>query len=409
VLFVPLTDKTIRKAKPEGKPVRLFDGRGLYLEVAPSGGKWWRWKYRFSGKEKRLSFGVYPEVSLMEARDVCDDARKLLKSGVDPSQQRKSERQSQTDKAANSFEVVAREWLSKNKTVWSEGHTDRVISLFEHDILPFLGTHPVSEIEAPELLTTMRRIEARGAIDTAHRALGHCWQVFRYGIATSRCKRNPAADLRGKGGALTPVKSGHFAAATEPEQLAKILRLLEAYEGTLTVRCALRLAPLVFVRPGELRKAEWSRIDLDKAEWRYTTSKTKIDLIVPLSRQAVAILHELHPLTGHGKLVFPGARSSKRPMSDNAVLAAMRSMEISKEEMTGHGFRASARTVLDEVLKFRPDIIDHQLGHKVKDPNGRAYNRTSFLPERRKMMQQWADYLDKLKDGTKIIPINQAG
>jgi len=404
---MPLTDTAIRKAKPSQKTTRLFDQRGLYLEISPNGGKWWRLKYRIGGKEKRLSLGIYPDIGLKDARDRCDEARKLLQRGIDPSVSRKAEKQLHANMAANSFEIVTREWIAKNATVWIDDHSGRITRLFERDILPWLGGRPISEIEATELLTVMRRIEARGAVDTAHRALGHCWQVFRYGIATGRCKRNPAADLRGNGGALTPVQGHHFAAATDPSKLAKILRSMDGYEGTLPVRCALRLAPLVFVRPGELRKAEWQAIDLDQAEWRYVISKTKTDHIVPLSRQAVEILRELQPLTGPGKYAFPSARSNKRPMSDNAILVAMRAMEIGKEEMTGHGFRAAARTILDEVLKVRVDLIEHQLGHRVKDPNGRAYNRTSFLPERKRMMQQWADYLDRLKAGAEVIEMAQ--
>jgi integrase len=250
----------------------------------------------------------------------------------------------------------------------------------------------------------MRRIESRGAVESAHRALNRCGQVFRYGVATGRCERDPSGDLRG---ALAKVAGSHFAAATEPEHLAKILRAMDGCGGTLVVRCALRMSPLVFVRPGELRKAEWKDIDLDKAEWRYVVSKTKTAHIVPLSRQALAILGELHPLTGRGKYVFPGARSNKRPMSDNAILAAMRRMDIGKDEMSGHGFRAAARTILDKVLNVRPDYIEHQLAHAVKDPNGRAYNRTAHLPERRRMMQQWADCLDRLKSGAEVIPIGQ--
>ena len=248
----------------------------------------------------------------------------------------------------------------------------------------------------------MRRIENRGALETAHRALGNCGQVFRYAVATGRAMRDPCGDLRG---ALPPVKGEHFAATTEPKRVAELLRAMDGYEGTLTVRCALRLAPLVFVRPGELRNAEWADIDLDAAEWRYTVTKTRTPHIVPLSRQAVEILRELHPLTGRGRFVFPGARSNGRPMSDNAILAAMRRMGIGKDEMSGHGFRAVARTILDEVLGVRPDYIEHQLAHAVRDPNGRAYNRTAHLPERRKMMQQWADYLDTLKAGAEVIPL----
>lgn len=399
-----LTNTAIRNLKPGKATARHFDERGLYLEVAPAGGKWWRLKYRFAGKEKRLSLGVYPVVSLKDARDRRDEARKLLAAGIDPSANRRAEKAANADRVANSFEVVAREWYQKHFDSWSASHRVRLLRLFERDIFPWIGNRPISEIEAPELLKVVRRIEDRGAVETAHRALQNCGQVFRYAIATGRAKRSPAGDLRG---ALIPVKGNHFAAATEPEKLAEILRAIDGYEGMFTVRCALRLAPLVFVRPGELRQAEWKDVDLDAAEWRYTATKTKTPHIVPLSRQTVEILREIQPLTCKGRYVFPGARTARRPMSDNAILAAMRRMGIPKNEMTGHGFRAAARTILDEVLGFRPDIIEHQLAHAVKDPNGTAYNRTAFLPERRKMMQQWADYLDSLKAGAEVVSINQ--
>jgi integrase len=261
---------------------------------------------------------------------------------------------------------------------------------------PDLGQRPIAEIEAPDLLCALRAIEARGKDTTARLARQYAGMVFRYGIATGRCKRNPAADLRG---ALTPVSKSNFAAVTEPAHLGKILLAFDAYDGTLPVRCALRLAPLVAVRPGELRKAEWKDVDLDKAEWRFVASKTSPNHLVPLSKQAVALLREVQPLTGAGRFVFPSARSAKRPMSDAAVLAAMRRMEIPADEMTGHGFRATFRTIGAEVLKFRVDLMEHQLAHAVKDANGTAYNRTSFLPERKRMMQRWADYLDQLKTG----------
>jgi integrase len=399
-----LTDTKIRNAKPGKKPQRLFDERGLYLEVSPAGGKWWRLKYRFGGKEKRLSLGVYPDVSLKDARDRRDDSRKLLADGIDPSVNRKATKAASIYRAANSFEVVTREWFAKFSVDWAPNHSVRVIRLFERDIFPMIGGLPISEVTAPELLAVLRRIEARGALDTAHRAKQGCGQVLRYGVATGRCQRDPSSDLRG---ALPPVKGEHFAATTDPSKLAGILRAIDGYEGDLIVRCALRLAPLVFVRPGELRHAEWKDIDLKGAEWRYTVTKTKTQHIVPLSKQAVAILKELQPLTGEGRYVFPGARSSQRPMSDNAVLAAMRRMGIGKEEMTGHGFRAVARTILDEVLGFRPDLIEHQLAHAVRDPLGRAYNRTAHLPERKKIMTKWADYLDKLKAGSAVISIDQ--
>ncbi|WP_018718296.1 tyrosine-type recombinase/integrase [Arhodomonas aquaeolei] len=402
-----LTDTAIRNAKPGDKARKLFDGGGLYLEVAPSGGKWWRLKYRYGGKEKRLSLGVYPDVSLKDARDRRDEARKLLANDIDPSENRKATRAAKVERAANSFEAVAREWYAKHSPNWSANHGDRIIRRLERDIFPWLGGKPIADITAPQLLEVIRRIEQRGALETAHRALGNCGQVFRYAVATGRAERDPSGDLRG---ALPPVKGTHFASVTEPKKVSEVLRALDGYEGTLPVRCALRLAPLVFVRPGELRHAEWDDIDLEAAEWRYTVKKTNTPHIVPLSRQAVDILRELHPLTGNGRYVFPSARNPKgdKPMSDNAILAAMRRMGISKEEMSGHGFRAMARTILDEVLGFRPDFIEHQLAHAVRDPNGRAYNRTAHLPERRKMMQEWADYLDKLKAGAVVIPINQS-
>jgi integrase len=393
-----LTDIQVRNAKPAEKARKLFDERGLYLEVSPKGGKWWRFKYRFGGKEKRLSLGVYPDISLKDARERREDARKLVANGIDPSEARKAAKSAGEDRAANSFEVIAREWFAKRSSTWVPSHADRIIRRLERDIFPWLGRKPTTDINAPQLLEAVRRIEARGAVETAHRALQDCGQVFRYAIATGRAERDPSGDLRG---ALTPVRGKHFAAVTEPADAAKVLRALDGYEGTLPVRCALRLAPLVFVRPGELRHAQWADMDLDAAEWRYAVTKTDTQHIVPLARQAVEILRELQPLTGRGRYVFPSARSPRgdRPMSDNAILMAMRSMGIGKEEMSGHGFRAMARTILDEVLGFRPDFIEHQLAHSVRDPNGRAYNRTAHLPERRKMMQDWADYLDELKIG----------
>ncbi|QOY95723.1 integrase arm-type DNA-binding domain-containing protein [Massilia sp. UMI-21] len=390
----PLTDKAISNAKPGAKPVKLFDERGLFLLVTPTGGKWWRLKYRIDGKEKLLSLGTYPDVSLKDARERRDDARKQIADGIDPSHSRKAQKTLRRVHATNSFEFVAREWYEKHSPGWVPSHGDRIIRRLERDIFPDLGNRPIAEITSPELLQVVRKIEARGALETAHRAMSNCGQVFRYAVATGRASRDPSGDLRG---ALPPVRGEHFAAVTEPEQVGGILRSMDAYQGTLTVSCALRLAPLVFVRPGELRAAEWAHIDLDAAEWRYTVTKTGTPHIVPLATQAVAILREIQPLTGHGRYVFPSARTGARPMSDNAILAAMRRMGISKDEMSGHGFRAMARTILDEVLGFRPDLIEHQLAHAVKDPNGRAYNRTAHLPERRKMMQQWADYLDELR------------
>lgn len=389
-----LTDTAIRNAKPGAKAAKLFDGGGLFLLVTPGGGKWWRFKYRFHDKEKLLSLGVYPDVGLKDARLHRDAARKLLADGIDPGENRKAQKSARTDRAANSFEVIAREWYAKHAPNWAEHHGDRIIRRFERDIFPWIGGQAIADVNAPALLAVVQRIEKRGALETAHRALSNCGQVFRYAVATGRAERDPSHDLRG---ALPSVKGKHFAATTDPKRLSELLRMMDSYQGTFTVSCALRLAPLVFVRPGELRKAEWADIDLEKAEWRYTVTKTNTPHIVPLARQALAILHELEPLTGRGRFVFPGARSQDRPMSDNAILAAMRRLGIGKDEMSGHGFRAVARTILDEVLGVRPDFIEHQLAHAVRDPNGRAYNRTAHLAERRKMMQTWADYLDGLK------------
>lgn len=388
-----LSDAAIRNAKPGIKPWKLFDSLGLYIEIAPSGGKWFRQKYRFAGKEKRISLGVYPDVSLKQARDRRDAARKLVAEGIDPSQDRKDRKLVESIRAANTFEAVTREWLAQQASVYEAAHLDRVRRRFENDIFPLIGNRPIADVTAPELLVVLRRIEVRGVQETAKRALVGCGQVFRYAIATGRAERDLSGDLRG---ALSPVQTKHFAATTDPKELAGILRAMDSYDGTIVVRCALRLMPLVFVRPGELRTAQWKDIDLDTAEWRFIVSKTGTSHIVPLSRQAVSILRELKPVTGDGQYVFPSARSTKRPMSDNAILAALRRSDIPQEVMTGHGFRAVARTLLDEELHFRVDFIEHQLAHAVKDPNGRAYNRTAFLSERKKMMQDWSDYLESL-------------
>jgi len=404
---MPLTDIKARNAKGIGKTQRLFDGQGLYLEISPNGGKWWRFKYRLDGKEKRISLGTYPEVTLKQARERRYEARAQIADGIDPSAARKAQKATKEAQAVNSFESVAREWFAKHSPNWSKKHSDRIISGLQRDIFPWLGNKPIVTIKPPELLKTIRRIEERGALETAHRTLANCGQIFRYAIATGRAERDISADLRG---ALPPCgNKKHLPAITEPEKVGKLLRQLDNYEGTLPVKCALKIAPLVFVRPGELRMTQWEDIDLKNAEWRYLVTKTQTQHIVPLAHQAVEILEELKPLTGRGRYVFPSARNPRgdRPMSDNAILAAMRSMGIRKEEMSGHGFRAMARTILDEVLGFRPDFIEHQLAHAVRDPNGRAYNRTAHLLERRKMMQEWADYLDKLKAGEENSMTNQ--
>lgn len=402
---MPLTDTAIRNAKPLDKPTKLTDGGGLYLLLKPNGARWWRLDYRFGSKRKTLSMGVYPDVSLKDARTRRDEARKLLAVDIDPGENRKAIKATKTDQAANSFEVVGREWFAKNSPGWAKGHAEKIIRRLERDIFPWLGNRPIMEITAPEVLQSLHRIEARGVLETAHRALQNCGQVFRYAVQTGRAQRDPSADLRG---ALAPWKPKHYPALTEPPKLAELLRSIDNYQGNLITRSALRLLPLVFVRPGELRQAKWAEIDLDIAEWRYTVTKTNTPHIVPLASQAVEILKTLHGLTGRSEYVFPGLRSHDRPMSENTINAALRYMGFDQQTMTGHGFRAIARTLLDEALGFEPHIIEHQLAHGVKDPLGRAYNRTKHLPERQKMMQQWADYLDKLKAGAEVVAFPSA-
>ena len=401
-----LTDVAIRKAKPADKTQRLFDGGGMYLELSPAGGKWWRLKYRFGGKEKRLSLGTYPDTGLADAREKRDAARKLLAAGVDPGEQRKAAKAAGEERSANSFEVIAREWHAKQSATWVDLHASRIMLRLENDVFPWVGSRPIADITAKELLVTVNRIVDRGAVESAHRVLQNCGQVMRYAIATGRAERNPATDLRG---ALPTVKQTHHAAIIEPIAIGGLLRAIDGYQGSLVTKSALRLAPLMFVRPGELRHAEWAEFDLDGAQWNLPAEKMKMrePHIVPLAPQAVAILRELYSITGRGRYVFPSARSPQRPMSNNAVLSALRRMGFATEEMSGHGFRAMARTVLDEVLHFRPDYIEHQLAHAVKDPNGRAYNRTAHLTERRKMMAGWADYLDTLKAGGNVVSLTR--
>jgi integrase len=392
-----LTDTKIRNAKAEGKTRKLYDTDGLYLEVSPKGHKWWRLKYRHNGTEKRLSLGVYPEVGLAAARERRNEKRKLIANGVDPSAQRKQEKAERLAGSVNTFEKIGKEWWSKFSDAWVPAHRGRKLRLLENDVFAFIGNRPVKEIKPGELLEVLQRIEARGAIETAHRTLSYIRSIFSYAIASDRLTLNPASELKK---ALAPVEEKHFPAIIDPQEFAGVLRGIESYRGTLVVRCALRLAPLVFLRPGELRRAEWAEFDLDNARWNVPGARMKMgeDHVIPLSRQALAILRELQPLTGKDKYVFPSARSGKgRPMSDNAILMALRSMGITKEQMVGHSFRASARTMLDEILHFRTDLIEAQLSHAVRDPNGRSYNRTSFLPERSAMMQAWSDYCDSLK------------
>ncbi len=400
---MPLTDTAIRSAKPADKPVRMFDGNGLYLEITPPGGKLWRLKYRFGGKEKRLALGAYPIVTLSEARMRRDEARRLLANGVDPSEHKKAQKAANQVSMANSFEAIAREWFAKHSVTLAESNAARTIRRLEVDVFPWIGDRPISEITPPELLAVLRRIEMRTA-DTALRAKVSCGQIFRYGVQTGRCERDPTADLRG---ALANLPDKHFAALTTPREVGALMRAIDAFKGTQVVVSALRLAPLVFVRPGELRQAQWADIDLERAEWRFTTSKTRTEHLVPLSTQAISILRELFPLTGSGRFVFPGGRTDKRAMSEAALGAALRRMGFStQEEITPHGFRAMARTLLHEELGFATEVIEHQLAHRVPDALGAAYNRTKFLKERRAMMQQWADYLDKLKAGADVVSLH---
>lgn len=397
-----LTDTAIRNAKPGEKPYPLRDEKSLYLIVTPSGSKWWRLDYSFAGKRNTLSMGVYPDVTLKAAREKRDEVRRLLTEGIDPSEHRKIQKAAFRERSANSFEVVAREWFSKFSPNWAVSHSTKIIRRLESEVFPWLGGRPIAEITAPELLRTIKRIESRGVLETAHRTLQNCGQVFRYGVAHGLCERDPSGDLRG---ALPPVKGRHFAAIVDPTGVAKLLRSFDDFKGSFIVLCALKLAPLLFVRPGELRKAEWASIDFDSAEWRYTVTKTDTAHLVPLASQAVAILRDLHALTGHRRYVFSG-RNPEKTMSENTVNAALRRLGYdTQKDITGHGFRAMARTILHEELHQKPEVIEHQLAHAVPDALGTAYNRTKFLKERKAMMQLWADYLDKLKTGADVIPI----
>jgi len=388
---MPLTNTQVQKSKPDAKPRKLFDEKGLFLLVHPSGGKWWRFKYRFNGKEKLLAIGTFPEVSLAQARELRDEARSLVARSVDPSEMKRQRKLVGREAAKNSLEVVAREWLVRKATIWSPGHAARVQRGMESDVFPSLGRIPVSDLKAGDLLSAIRKIEQRGAVESAHRALSNCSQIMRFAVQTGRADTDPCANLKG---ALQPVRAKHLSAITEPSKIGPLMKRLHSYKGTFIVASALRLAPLLFVRPGELRSARWDDISIADAEWRYKVGKTQSDHIVPLSTQAIELLRGLHDLTSKSEFVFPNARSPRKCMSENAVLAALRSLDIPKEEMCGHGFRAMARTILEEVLNYRPEIVEMQLAHAVRDPLGRAYNRTTHIETRREMMQAWSDWLD---------------
>jgi len=405
---MPISDTAIKAAKPRAdKPYKLPDEKGMYIYIHTNGSKYFRLDYRFDGKRKTLALGIYPETTLKEAREKRDHARKQIAEGIDPSENKKAVKASKAESALNSFEVIAKEWGAKHVNNWNDKN-NRSKRMLERNIFPWLGAKPITNILPIDILNCLRRLEDRGTLETAHRVLQICGQVFRYAVATSRIDRDITPDLRG---ALPPAKGGHFASLTDPKQAAPLLRAIDAYTGTFVVKSALQLAPMVFVRPSELRHAEWAHIDLESKEWRYFVTKTETDHIVPLSTQAIEILTALFPLTGNGRYVFPSARTpnGSRAMSDVAMLAALRRMGFDKDEMSVHGFRAMARTILDEVLGFRPDFIEHQLAHAVRDANGRAYNRTSHLKERHKMMQSWSDYLDNLKNGAQVIEFKKIG
>ncbi len=419
------SDATIKAIKPGDKRKRLNDGDGLHLLLFVKGGAHgWRYAYSLNGSRNILSLGTYPDTGLSLARKKANEARKLVSEGIDPSNVRKAskaaaESKREADRLADaglppegSFEAVAREWLATiHSAKTTEGHSERTRIRMEQDLFPWIGRRPIGEIDPPELLTCLRRVEARGAIETAHRVKYAAGQVFRYGIATGRCARDLSADLRD---ALAPVQVKHHAAITDPKRVGELLRAIASYKGHGITRAALQLAPLVFQRPGELRKAEWAEIDLDAGLWTIPSERMKRKKqekasgqahAVPLSTQAVLILRDLHPLTGHGRYVFPSLRTGERPMSDAAVLAALRRMGFPTDEMTGHGFRAMARTMLAERLSVPEAVIEAQLAHSVSDSLGRAYNRTQFLDQRRTMMQTWADYLERLRKGGDVVPL----
>ncbi|MEJ2031652.1 MAG: tyrosine-type recombinase/integrase [Deltaproteobacteria bacterium] len=401
--IAPLTDTQIRNAKPQAKDYKLFDGGGLFLLVTPTWGKLWRLKYRFGGREKLLSFGAYPQISLSAARQKREEAKGQVANGIDPGEAKKEEAM-----ATETFEELAREWLTKQETAWTPRHKETVQARLETYVYPHLGARPVAEITAPELLGVLRKIEAKGTFETAHRVKQICGQVFRYGVGKGVCEHDPSAGLRGQLAAKPKPK--HMAAITDPKETAGLLRAIDGYSGTLIIKCALRLAPLVFVRPGELRHMEWKEIDFDAALWTIPAEKMKMRKThaVPLSRQTLAILEEIRLLTGEGRYVFPSARTTARPISNMAINAALRRMGFTKEEMTGHGFRSTASSLLHEA-GWDSNLIELQLAHRDTNTVRAIYNRAERLEERRKMMQQWADYLDALKSGAKIVPFRAAG
>lgn len=391
-----LTATAVQQAKGQDKPFKMPDGGGMYLLVNPAGTKYWRYNYRYTGKRKTLALGVYPDTSLATARKTHQQARETLAKGIDPGEAKRIERITRHLASADSFEAVATEWYESKLAEKSDSYRDRTRRLLKNDLYPSLGRRPVSQITSAELLMALRKVEARGAIDMAHRAKQTAGQVFRYAVATGRAERDPSGDLRG---ALKSKVKKHYSAITEPVQVGKLLLAIDAFQGTPTVKAALQLSALLFQRPGEIRGMEWDEINWEEERWEIPAEKMKMGQphIVPLCSQALEHLRELHRLTGRGKYVFPSARGRSRSLSENAARVALRTMGYDNDTMTPHGFRAMARTILDEVLNYRVEWIEHQLAHAVKDANGRAYNRTAHLPQRREMMQGWADYLDNLR------------
>jgi integrase len=400
-----LTDKEIQNAKPKDKPYRLADGGGLYLEVTASGSKLWRWKYRIAGKEKRLAIGAYPEIRAPEARKLTTEARAKLKAGTDPSAERRAKREQDKVAGDYTFEVIARTWFDKAHASLAATTRTKNLAFLEKDVFPFIGGRPIAALAAPDLLSIIRRIDGRGANDIARRVHNLCGRVFRYAVGHGLCDRDPSRDIELRD-ILPPADVQHHASVTDPKGAGELLRAIDGFTGAFTTRCALRFAPLVFVRPGELRHAEWTEFDFDKAEWRIPAGKMKMreQHIVPLSRQAIEVLQEIQQLTGRGQYVFPSERGGGRPMSENTVNAALRRLGYMKEEMTGHGFRSMASTLLHE-LGYQHQVIERQLAHGERNQVSAAYNYAEHLPERRKMMQEWADYLDKQRIGADVIPL----
>jgi len=398
---MPLSQVKCKNAKPKPRTYRLFDEKGLYLEVTPKGQKWWRFKYRFNGKEKRISLGVFPEIGLKEARDSRDDARQQLRNNVDPSAIRKARKLSNARANDNSFEILAREWHAKQSSVWSKSYADDVLQRLERNAFPIIGQTPIHEISTAEILDMLRRMEKRGIRETTYRIRAISSQIFRYAIVTGRAEHDPAADLIGS---LTPRKRNHFATITDPNKIGQLLRAINEYEGAIATKVALRLAPYVFVRPGELRRAEWSEIDFDDSLWRIPADKMKkgIAHVVPLATQAISLLKVIHEFTGNGRYIFPSIRTPLRPMSENTINAALRRLGYEKDEMTGHGFRSMASTRLNE-MGWSSDMIERQLAHTEKNVARGAYNFAEYLSERRRMMQTWANFLDNLEQGADAV------